>query len=655
MCVAVDFGTVLSGVACGLSSDTVEQILWPGPNRKVLTSLIYDARGRVVAWGHRFQAIELEKGWIRCEMFKLLLDPNGASDLIPRFFPLGKGPIDVITDYLRELWQNAKPRILMRGYTKEALPIPATWNVRNGEMMRDAAYAAGLVAPEGSQEYAGGRDRLHIISEPEAGAVHCLLWKDLNLKPGQSFMVCNAGGGSIDTAIYRLLGDVTQIEEQSASSGASCGSHFLDIYFRVYLEEWHRTRNILLSEMNLTRYMHAFTYSQKLQLQENRTHWICVAQPSATFSIDIPALSDDEFFNGQLVVPVNDLKERVFDPVVDKVLGVLEAQLQRVDSVDALLLVGGFSANPYLLNRIRDIATSLGATQYGLTESLIRRHKGAPRIIASKSYIIDDDWLERSFQCSGLVVKGAVLRKGEPVLQEFTKTSSSPSDSVFIARVYTSDSAEIRPDTSRGDLEHIQDWEIDLSDTSLFKQNARNSPRNRFDTVFEIGIEIASQEAHVVWFCDGRRGRAINATWNSRELNFVQSSANCNLLPGLVHVEIACSSLEKIINSILKAPGSPFPRRHPHMRFRNMHPVRHRRVLRKLGWNKCSQPSIAAEVQTASRLEQASSPARENIPLKQETAYAETQIGGLEKHKERIEPPEDGEEDVCRMINHAGP
>ncbi|KAF9514263.1 hypothetical protein BS47DRAFT_1392542 [Hydnum rufescens UP504] len=513
MCVAVDFGTVLSGVACGLSSDTVEQILWPGPNRKVLTSLIYDAQGRVVAWGHRSQAVELEKGWIRCEMFKLLLDPNGASDLIPRFFPLGKGPIDVITDYLRELWQNAKPMILMRGYTKEALPIPATWNVRNGEMMRDAAYAAGLVAPEGSQEYAGGRDRLHIISEPEAGAVHCLLWKDLNLKPGQSFMVCNAGGGSIDTAIYRLLGDVTQIEEQSAASGASCGSHFLDIYFRVYLEEWHRTRNILLSEMNLTRYMHAFTYSQKLQFSGESD------VKDLYFECFDPS---DYIFNGQLVVPVNDLKERVFDPVVDKVLGVLEAQLQRVDSVDALLLVGGFSANPYLLNRIRDIATSLGATQYGLTESLIRRHKGAPRIVASKSYIIDDDWLQGVFKAQYLVVKGALLKKGEPVLQEFTKTSSSPSGRNHLLFRFYCKSTLLRlsrdtADTSGGDLEHIQDWEIDLSDTSLFKRNALNSPLNRFDTVFEIGIEIESQEAHVVWFCDGKRGgrlRLPGIPWN---------------------------------------------------------------------------------------------------------------------------------------------
>jgi hypothetical protein len=55
-------------------------------------------------------------------------------------------------------------------------------------------------------------------------------------------------------------------------------------------------------------------------------------------------------------------------------------------------------------------------------------------------------------------------------------------DSVFVARVYSSDSAEMRADTSGGHLEHIQDWEIDLSDISLFKRNARNSPSNRFDT-----------------------------------------------------------------------------------------------------------------------------------------------------------------------------
>ncbi|KAF9508046.1 hypothetical protein BS47DRAFT_1384889 [Hydnum rufescens UP504] len=436
MCVAVDFGTVLSGVACGQSSDR----------------------------SSRFYGLD------QIARFKLLLDPNGASDLIPRIFPLGKGPIDVITDYLRELWQNAKPKILWLGYTKEALQsadiwlsIPATWNVRNGEMMRDAAYAAGLVAREGSQEYAGGRDRLHIISS--RGCTLCPL-EGSELKPNQSFMVCDAGGGTIDTAIYQVLGNVTQIAECCASSGASCGSHFLDIYFRAYLEE-------------------------NLSLMESRAGGISILSASTL-------------------------------PII--VLRVLEAQLKRGGSVDALVLVGGFSASPYLFERIwrlhgrilnpidPDIATSLGATQSGLAESLIQRPIGAPTIIASKSYIIGigpnlatspggnrnsgsstgcDDGLQQVF--GG---QGALLRKGEPVLHEFTKTSSSPSDSVFVARVYSSDSAEIRADTSGGYLEHIHDWEIDLSDTSLFKYNVQNAAWNRFDTVFEIGVEIDSQAFH---------------------------------------------------------------------------------------------------------------------------------------------------------------
>lgn len=69
ICVAVDFGTVLSGVACGVSSNTVEQILWPGSNRKVPTCIVYDAKGHVVAWGHRALVINLEKDWTRCEMY----------------------------------------------------------------------------------------------------------------------------------------------------------------------------------------------------------------------------------------------------------------------------------------------------------------------------------------------------------------------------------------------------------------------------------------------------------------------------------------------------------------------------------------------------------------------------------------------------------
>jgi hypothetical protein len=64
--------------------------------------------------------------------------------------------------------------------------------------MREAAITAGLV----QNAYAGDvnwKDRLRIITEPEAAAVHCAHLTNLHhLKPSQNFVVVDAGGGTVD-------------------------------------------------------------------------------------------------------------------------------------------------------------------------------------------------------------------------------------------------------------------------------------------------------------------------------------------------------------------------------------------------------------------------------------------------------------------------
>jgi actin-like ATPase involved in cell morphogenesis len=70
--------------------------------------------------------------------------------------------------------------------------------------MRDAAIKAGLV--ERSQAYdETWQDRLRIITEPEAAAVHCAKLNHLHhLKTSQNFIVCDAGGGTVDLAVYKV-------------------------------------------------------------------------------------------------------------------------------------------------------------------------------------------------------------------------------------------------------------------------------------------------------------------------------------------------------------------------------------------------------------------------------------------------------------------
>jgi hypothetical protein len=119
-----------------------------------------------------------------------------------------------------------------------------------------------------------------------------------------------------------------------------------------------------------------------------------------------------------------------------------------------------------------DIATSLGSAQYGLARSLVHRPLGGPTVVASKSYVLGigadladhgaeglsdhterdippngqkkvfkyvcmfpcanrtrapDRWLIECPRTHYLVVKGALLRKGVPVLEKMTKFSKDSS------------------------------------------------------------------------------------------------------------------------------------------------------------------------------------------------------------------------------------
>jgi len=167
-----------------------------------------------------------------------------------------------------------------------------------------------------------------------------------------------------------------------------------------------------------------------------------------------------------------------------------------------------------------DIAVSLGAVQAGLAENLVQRPTGAPTIIVPMTYVIGigpnratsspSEGTRNSrhasaklevFEAQYLVFKGALLKKGVPCFETFTKTSRDSSDSLFIARLYSTDSSEWYSDTS--DLEHILDWEIDLKLAPSFKWDVRKRSQDDLTAAFDIGIEVESRQVHAVWFYEG--------------------------------------------------------------------------------------------------------------------------------------------------------
>lgn len=556
MSISIDFGTTFSGVAYASSrihSGTIQQILrWPGSFetfRKVPTCLLYDEHGQVIAWGLEAKNASPMLGTYRCEWFKLFLEPRALRDesaIDPRLpkLPPGKTAITLIVDFLSCLWEYAKEEITREigsvadlNTADVILTCPAAWDAKGCDLMRGAAIDAGLVqsAHAGDTNW---RDRLQIITEPEAAAVHCARLTDLHkLRPSQNFMICDAGGGTVDLAVYKITGQMANLEiaEMCARSGANCGSLFLDLRFCELVRTLLADHPAHLNAASLAYFTHAFSQTDKLEFKgesddDTYFHFTC-------FNPEDPHDPSVGLVNGELAIPGTLIRREVFDPVVSQVLDLIEEQFKRVDQkIDALLLVGGFAGSEYLFKRVEerfstkvrviarpsdtDTATVRGAALYGLSRKSV-----VSTVIAPRSYIMKvklpaepEDWIKRPAYikensasvpiCENrlqyLVVKGAILRKGQRVKTKFCKFSQDGQDTNFVAVLYTSDTDKIMRYTDEGETMELCKWTVDLSTLPSFQQNANIPHRNGFYTEFELGLEMDSAEVRGVLFYEGQ-------------------------------------------------------------------------------------------------------------------------------------------------------
>ncbi|KAF8604383.1 actin-like ATPase domain-containing protein [Ceratobasidium sp. AG-I] len=563
MSVSIDFGTTFSGVAFGssrIAGGRVQQILqWPGSFenfRKIPTCLLYNEHGQVLTWGLEAKNAPPMPGSIRCEWFKLFLEPKSLRDgtMDPRLpgLPPGKRPIDAIVDFLSCLWDYAKQQITREiGAVADLdsadvwLTVPAAWDAKGCDIMREAAIKAGLVQSAGAKGVdKNWRDRLRIITEPEAAAVHCAHLTNLHqLRPSQNFMICDAGGGTVDLAIYKILGSLQNLEigEVCARSGANCGSLFLDLRFRDLVAKLLESHPAHTDAASLAYFQHAFSETDKLSFRGEEDDRI----PFQFNCFNVEDSDDPSvgLINGELNIPGALLRTEVFDPVVSQVTQLIEDQLSRcAQKIDALLLVGGFSGSEYLFKRVderfgtrigviarpadADTATCRGAARYGLANRALVSSVIAPRayIMKVKLPAEPEDWQKRPAYitqnnagvsiCENrlqyLVQKGAILRKGQRVKTKFCKFSQGMGDSTFVAVLYTSDSERVMRYTDEGETSELCKWTVDLSTLPSFQEHARMGNQNGFYTEFELGLELDSAEVRGVLLYNGDEwGRVV--------------------------------------------------------------------------------------------------------------------------------------------------
>ncbi|KAK7927290.1 hypothetical protein PG985_004288 [Apiospora marii] len=250
--IGIDFGTTFSGVSWAYSEDPdlIHEVShWPAESQnkdEIQVPTIYDVATN--SFGYMVSRDALPIRW-----FKLLLlndrdakyDLKSCEYLYDAKWRLEERSMDVIgliADYLRKIWQHTLSEISVQ-VDIDALPlrvaitVPAIWPQYAREKMKAAAQRAGIL------EYRPiGKTVLQLVEEPEAAALATLFERKKypETSVGEIFVVCDCGGGTVDTINYRVKSlEPFCLEEAAKGDGKLCGAFLIDDAFEAWMQ--HRS------------------------------------------------------------------------------------------------------------------------------------------------------------------------------------------------------------------------------------------------------------------------------------------------------------------------------------------------------------------------------------------------------------------------------
>jgi hypothetical protein len=198
------------------------------------------------------------------------------------------------------------------------LTVPAMWTDLAKYSMRRAAVKAGLINKDDPQ------DRLILISEPEAAALYCeRMCEQVNLNKGDRMMICDAGGGTVDLIVFEVVDDYIQsnsrLKEVTKGIGESCGSVFLDHNFRALMAEKLGDQVKSLPAAAMNNLMDQFVDNIKPEFDGLDDQYLNLP---VSINLDQLATYNDDgcLDEGTMALRAEELKEKVFEPVVQRVV-----------------------------------------------------------------------------------------------------------------------------------------------------------------------------------------------------------------------------------------------------------------------------------------------------------------------------------------------
>jgi hypothetical protein len=382
---AVDFGTHGSGFAwCAVdkSNETPsdrkifyfdqwrnQPVVYP----KNLSALLLDGNDNVLDWGYSARralanarvgggAVGATAPPRLVQGFKMWL--RGGDD--PVAGHLNGTPakaLPLIMAYLQRLHGVAVQHITDGGYQEDeirwCLTVPAMWTDYQRDAMRKCAQKAG---------FPGNRDRLLLITEPEAAAIQALVRMPSG-DPSSPIMVVDCGGGTVDISAY-LPGPNGHLAQLGHTTGGDLGSAYINERFLAtvvrprlgpdLVDELERTMPAAVQDMmdafESAKTHHDTGRAERLSITipgqvyrllqtRGRLERLAQLQGGEDFNIALDAAAADSLFEGVVRPLLYLVSERIVE-----VRGLLPDGQQPI----RIVVVGGFAQSPYLRTRLTE-------------------------------------------------------------------------------------------------------------------------------------------------------------------------------------------------------------------------------------------------------------------------------------------------------------
>ncbi|KAE8360295.1 hypothetical protein BDV27DRAFT_161822 [Aspergillus caelatus] len=235
-------------------------------------------------------------------------------------------------------------------------------------------------------------------SKPQAAAVYTLSQAHTvkSVRPGDHYVICDAGGGTVDLITYRVKKiDPLELVESIPGAGEACGSIFLNRAFEAFLKDslgrYYNGRRSEQLERCLEDMRRRFDVEIKQHFTGNRdarwNFWL----PPELYGAQIDGTEEN-----CLIITGRDVTH-TFEPTIIRVLSIIRAQITTLFNrrgyrprLAGIVMVSGFGQSSYLFKRVKDeferlaeitqppdawASVTLGALSWGMSNQTVTARK----------------------------------------------------------------------------------------------------------------------------------------------------------------------------------------------------------------------------------------------------------------------------------------